>query len=880
MTMQISEEGYRIIFNHSPIAKLILKADSPRFTILDVNEVYLEATNTTREGLIGQSVFAAFPKNPTDTESNNIENTIASFNEAIATGIPHTMVKYRYDIPIPGTTKFEKRFWTTTNTPITDQEGNVSFLIHAPIDVTENYKLEKREKASFNALKIQRRQLFHLFMQAPVGIGIFKGPKFIVDLINPEFCQIFGRSSKEIHGQPLLEMFSQAVTNGLEELLERVRTTGESYEGKGKEISIVRSGIREKVYLNFSCLPFYEDDNSISGIIIVASDVTTQVTSMHLLAEAEERARLAADAVDLGTYDLNILSAQIVTSQRFADIFGFDQPASQEEYASVLHPEDLSTRMKAHEDAIEKGIMMYEARIILKDETIRWIRVEGKVLYDKDNNPVRLIGTVLDITDAKRDKEEQKKLITLVANSADLMAILDLNDQTTYMNEAGLSLLGFQSPEQALLLPLLTSVGEEDYRYIKETVKPAVELYGRWTGKLKVKNIDTDELFSVFSQFIRIDDQINNQPIAIGVVMRDLRPEIRAKQALADSEHLLKNITSASPTALWMANERGEVTYVNQTWVDWSRQSFEDNLGSGWSRVVYFEDQLEVVERFKFSIHNRTLYETEFRIQQPDESFNWYVALGQPQYKKDGSFAGFIGSCTDITEHKELQAQKDNFIGIASHELKTPVTSLKGYTQVLQRVLQKKGYELEAGMMQKMDAQLDRLTNLIRDLLDVTKINSGRLQINEEVFELGPLISDICEDLQRTTQKHALELDFHTSGRVYADKDRIEQVIINLLTNAIKYTPHEGSIYVHCSEVADQIVVCVQDSGVGIAKENHFKIFEQFYRVTGEMQHTFPGMGLGLYISSEIIKRAGGRIWVESVENQGSSFYFSLPAAK
>jgi PAS domain S-box-containing protein len=874
--MNISEEGYKEIFNHSPIAKLILSADSPDYTIIDVNNAYLQTTNTTRDAIIGKPVFTVFPKNPSDQEAKNIEQTIFSFEQAIQTKEPHTMQKYRYDIPHAGMDQFIERYWITVNTPILDPSGEVQFIIHSPKDITAHVHLEEREKAGVEALNTQKKQLYSTLMQAPVGIGIFKGPEYIVSLINPALCKLYGKSFEDMIDRPVFDALPFAKGLGLEKLLEHVRNTGETYEGIGIEIPLIRNGILEKVYLDFVYEPFYEE-NTITGVIAAATEVTSKVEAMRQLEEAEERARLAADAVDLGVFDLNILSGEMVTSERFANIFGFKKTTSRNQYATAIHPDDQALRKNAHEQAIENGIMNYEARVIWPDHSVHWVRVEGKVLYDKGENPIRILGTVLDITNQKWDKEQQRKLITLVDNSVDFMSIFNLEGINTYINAAGIELLGLETLEENQSLQLSDLHSPESFEFVQQEILPAVIRDGSWTGKIMVRNFTSGEIFPVFNNCIRIDESVTGKPIAIGAVMRDLRPELSAKQALADSERLLRIITTAAPTALWMSNKKGEITYVNQTWVDWSGNTFEDNLIYGWMSIIFPEDLILVEEGFRNAVFKRLQYEVEFRINHADGTLHWCVAIGQPQFDQGNNFSGYIGSCTDITEHKELQNQKDNFIGIASHELKTPVTSLKGYAQVLERILKKKGHEAEADMMRKMDAQLNRLTSLIGDLLDVTKINAGKLQFNNQVFELQPMISELIQDLQRSTERHLLIEDFKPTGRTYADKERIEQVVINLLTNAIKYSPGSAKIIIHIEQVDDEIIVGVRDFGLGISQEDTTRVFDQFYRVSGEMQHTFPGLGLGLYISAEIIRRVGGRIWVESKEREGSCFYFALP---
>ena len=409
--MNIGKPGdeYKNIFNLTQSALLIIAPDAPLYTIIDANNAYLAATNSKREELINQSVFAAFPANPTDEVSKNIERTIYSFEQAIVTKETHTMSNYRYDIPIRGTDAFEERYWTTSNTPVLDCDGNVKFIIHSPANVTELYKLRQREEAGIIALKEQRHQLYSTFMQTPVGIGIFRGPELIVDLINPSLCQISGKPMEEIIGKPLFDTFIYSKDRGFEELFESVRTTGISYKGQSMA-PILRNGRVEDVHLDFVFEPFREIDGTISGVIAVATEVTDQVIAKQKLEEAEERGRLAVDSVGLGTFDLDLLSNEMITSKRFANIFGFDDPVSWSEYVKVFYPDDLKLRTEAYESAPASGRLFYEARIIWKDKSIHWVRKEGKVFYNTDKKTTRILGTLLDVTERKLAKEERENI--------------------------------------------------------------------------------------------------------------------------------------------------------------------------------------------------------------------------------------------------------------------------------------------------------------------------------------------------------------------------------------------------------------------------------------------------------------------------------------
>ncbi len=230
--------------------------------------------------------------------------------------------------------------------------------------------------------------------------------------------------------------------------------------------------------------------------------------------------------------------------------------------------------------------------------------------------------------------------------------------------------------------------------------------------------------------------------------------------------------------------------------------------------------------------------------------------------------------------NEQQQRLKNEFIGMASHELKTPVTSIKAFAQVLQSRFAKAGDLESAQLLLKMDGQLEKLTSLIGDLLDVTKLETGKLQFHRKFFDLKDLVSEIVEEMQRTTERHKIQIKLGSPVNLYGDRDRIGQTLTNLLTNAIKYSPKANKIVVSTKADKKEATVCIQDFGVGIPKEAQGKVFDQFYRVAGRNEETYSGMGLGLYVSKEIINRHNGRIWLESEKGKGSKFYFALPISK
>ncbi|HTK08254.1 MAG TPA: PAS domain S-box protein [Ktedonobacteraceae bacterium] len=257
----------------------------------------------------------------------------------------------------------------------------------------------------------------------------------------------------------------------------------------------------------------------------------------------------------------------------------------------------------------------------------------------------------------------------------------------------------------------------------------------------------------------------------------------------------------------------------------------------------------------------------------------WSLVKSRPVIGANGEVEMVITIIHDVTQQMSLERRKDEFISMTSHELKTPVTSLKGFAYVLQRRLEKQGDTQGAHYLARMDAQLDKLTTLISDLLDVSRIQSGKLVLHMEPVDLDALIDETVENVQAATSTHHLLIEGKTTTQVMGDKERLGQVFVNLLTNAIKYSPRAQQVIVRLSQDADGewLIVRVQDFGLGIDKVHHEKIFERFYQVSDPEEKTYPGLGIGLSICSEIVMRHQGRMWVESSKGQGSTFFVALP---
>ncbi|WP_316840927.1 hybrid sensor histidine kinase/response regulator [Pedobacter gandavensis] len=230
----------------------------------------------------------------------------------------------------------------------------------------------------------------------------------------------------------------------------------------------------------------------------------------------------------------------------------------------------------------------------------------------------------------------------------------------------------------------------------------------------------------------------------------------------------------------------------------------------------------------------------------------------------------------EIEFRKQAERKKDEFISIASHELKTPLTSVKGYVQLLDRSIDKGDVPTLKKHLAKAQVQLEKLNELITDLLDISKIESGKLKFNKQPFIIDDLLDSVIEIIHQSNPEFKLLKTGFVSREICGDEMRIEQVVINFLTNAIKYSPGTSEVHIHVEERGNNIYLGVRDFGIGIDKELQKNVFEKFYRVEETAIH-FQGLGIGLYISAEIIRRHGGEVGVKSIPGEGSEFYFSIP---
>lgn len=354
----------------------------------------------------------------------------------------------------------------------------------------------------------------------------------------------------------------------------------------------------------------------------------------------------------------------------------------------------------------------------------------------------------------------------------------------------------------------------------------------------------------------------------------------------ADEKRRLQTIIQQLPVGVIITDAKGFVVQANKQMERIIGKKFPDPFKVGTDSIVPakkadgtdIEPSDSVLAQTLIS--GRVVVGKEFIIEKESGEKRFIQVSAAPVHNKAGKIIAAASIIVDITQQKELEARKDDFVNMASHELKTPITSMKLYMDVLMnRVKGYKDERIERPLI-NIKTQTNRLQKLVEDLLDVSRLQTGKLSFTKEEFRLDTLIDETIEVLQATTKKQTLTIVKEEPVIIYADKFRIYQVITNLITNAIKYSAGKDAIDIQVYKENDTAIVTVKDYGIGISKDQQDKIFERLYQVTDDTEKTFPGFGMGLYISKEIVVRHKGKIWVESEKGKGSTFYISIPIGK
>lgn len=583
---------------------------------------------------------------------------------------------------------------------------------------------------------------------------------------------------------------------------------------------------------------------------------------------------------------------------------------------------------------LKEGIAFEGEEIIVQrpDGSKRNVLSYPTSIFDSSGTLTGAINSLIDITGQKEDENKQAMFAAIVDSSEDAIISKTLDGVITSWNSASEKLYGYTEEEIlgkpiTILIPL--ERGQEEEHIIEkirngENVDHFETIRISKTGKLIPISLTVSPIRNSKGQIIgasKIARDISKQKLAEERLQRYaenleiLNSVGRVVSESLDIQDILQNVTDATTRLTGAAF--GAFVY-NQV----------DKQGESYKLYTLSGTPGEAFEKFGMLI-NTSIFNPTFsgegtvRIDDitkdprygkispdfgiPNGRLPVVSYLAVPVISKSGAVIGGLfyghpdpGKFTEeheklissvvvqaavaldnaklYEEIKVLNAKKDEFIGLASHELKTPVTSIKGYLQIIERNLPRG--DINKPFISKARQQVSKLANLISDLLDVSKIQTGQLPFSYANFDVLKLLEEVTDVMRQTNTSHRIEVRCDADQlMINADQQRIEQVIINLISNAVKYSPNAKQVILKASISGDNLRVSVQDFGIGIEKDQQERIFSRFYRVQSVADH-MSGLGIGLYISNEIINRHQGKLWVKSSPGEGSTFIFEIPVNK
>jgi PAS domain S-box-containing protein len=768
----------------------------------------------------------------------------------------------------------------------------------------EKKELEEQievEKKIIDAYKIADAYIRNVFMQASVSIVVYKGPSFIVDMINDKGLEMWGTTYEEVINKPLFEISPELREQHLEKILTDVYTKGEPFIGDEIPLQYIRNGKHDEGYFNFAIHPVHDFKGTIIGVTAVGTEVTQEVTARKKIEESEKRFRDLIQGSPVGIYTCNVEGDIELYNETAFRLWGRKPETGKDKWCGSWKMYDSDGTFLPHDKcpmavAIKEGRTVRSEIIIEQpDGTRHSVIPHPQPLYDLNGRLIGAINTVIDITPQviamKRMEASEKslaKLAAIVQHSEDAIISKTLEGIITSWNPGAEKIFGY-SPEEMIGQSIMKVLPRD--RLVEESGILERIRKGEGVKHFETQRLAKDgKLIDISLTISSIKDGKGNITGA-SIIARDISRAKKIETALRESEKQFRELADAMPQIVWTARPDGYIDYYNRQWYEFT--GFGERYGDeSWVPILHPEDVQRCIDRYHHSIKTGEPFQIEYRFKDrknPD-TYRWFIGRANAIRDEHGKIAKWFGTCTDIDDAKRVQEEleqgkqrREDFIKMASHELKTPITTIKGYIQlVLSGVRNEEQVPplLVKSSLLTMEKQVNRLTRLMSELLDLSRIEAGQLELNKESFNLNELVMEIAQEVLYTNNRYAINISHDFECSVYADRDRMGQVITNILNNAIKYSPGAETIDVRIQQQGQtEAAVIVKDYGIGIDKVNQGKIFERFYRAEGKSEQTYPGFGVGLYLASEIVQRHNGRISVESEKTKGSSFTVTLPLA-
>jgi PAS domain S-box-containing protein len=701
--------------------------------------------------------------------------------------------------------------------------------------------------------------------------------------------KLFGWKAEEVLGEKRKKLACLIVPEELRE--EGDQNISKALAGAvftGREVVCQRKdGTRINTSLTIS--PLQDADKKISGFSGIIRDITEHKRADELLRKSEAMLLEAQRVAHVGNWDWKLQTNELYWSDENYSIFGISKEVSPsvEAFLNMVHPGDMEFVKKSMDDALHGKPYDIDMRIIRPDGLERVVHTQAEVVFDDAGKAVRMFGTVQDITERWRAEKALSRMASILENTPDFVATADSNENVLYMNKGARKMLGIGEREDISQSRIPDAHPEWVSALVKNVGIPAAIRDGFWSGETALMSRDGREIPVL--QMILAHKAQDGSVEFLSTIMRDITERKIAEEKIKLRAQLLDNATDS----IFVHDFEGNFIYVNE---------------AAYKTRGYTKDEL-------------------LRIKLPDLDAPEYAKLIEPRvkeimkkgeatfesahYRKDGSTIPvevhtriveinekklIISSARDITERKKAEElryenerimlaskAKSDFLATMSHELRTPLNAIMGFSELMKGNV---AGELNAKQRHYADniiTSSKHLLALITDILDLSKVEAGKIELNIETISVPETINEILPLIKEKAVKHnvTIKKELDTALEFMdADRLRFKQVLFNLLDNAVKFSkPEGGTVVVAAKKEEDMARISVSDTGIGIKEEDVGKLFNEFEQVSFGISRKYGGTGLGLAISKKLVELHGGKILAESKYGEGSTFTFLLPIA-
>ncbi|PBQ32900.1 hypothetical protein CNR22_14330 [Sphingobacteriaceae bacterium] len=896
--LETSEKHFRNIVEQAPIGISIFRG--PEFFVEMANATYLNVVRKKEHEFVGKTLFEALP------EVRDIVRPL--LKNVYKTGIPY----YGNEFPItlnrnniPELTYFNFVYY-----PLTEEHGTITGIIVVANEVTESVKAK-------HALAESERQFRKLVMQSPVPMAIFRGKDYVIEMANTAMIELMWRKKPdEVFGKKALEVFPELIEQKYPELLNKVYSSGIIHRETESVAFVQGNDGLKKFYLDFEYAPLFEAEGNVSGIMITVNNVTEKVEARQKVEESEIRFKHIADSAPVLIWMSDVTNYCYFFNKAWLTFTG--RTVAEESgtgWTSGIHTEDRERCNSAFLSAFSKREAFYiEYRLRRHDGEYRWISDSGVPRFIGEEF-MGYIGACMDIHERVISGEHLKyneERLSIVVAASDL-ATWELNVQTSEVSysERYLEILGFKQGAKITHSEILQRLHPDDLPIRTEAFKEAYR-----SGALQYisRIIWSDGSIHWIEGRGKVFYDNEHKPFKLIGTLRDITEEKKYQQQLEEREQKFRLLADSMPQHIWTSDPEGNLNYFNRSVYDYSGLSAEEVATNGWLQIVHPDDRQKNILLWAKAIDNGDDFLLEHRFKRHDGIYRWQLSRAIPQKNSEGVIQMWVGTSTDIQDQKDfsgelekqiqertseleeknrdlekMNAELQSFAYVSSHDLQEPLRKIQTFAG---RILEKEYEHLsESGKdyFKRMQDAAKRMQTLIEDLLAYSRTNT-----TEKIFKTLPLheiVKEVQQDLRELISETATVIEVGKMTEAHVIPFQFRQLLHNLIGNSIKFAKSGVTSHIKIESktvegtkitlpgILPHLNYCqlsLSDNGIGFDPQYKERIFEVFQRLHSKSD--YKGTGIGLAIVKKIVDNHNGIITATAEINKGARFDIYIPS--